>query len=60
MPTLVLWGTAVRWSHPDNAARFGQAIPGCEVRTYEGVGHVRMEERTSRAARDVRAVLSDG
>jgi pimeloyl-ACP methyl ester carboxylesterase len=24
MPTLVLWGTADRWIHPDNAARFGQ------------------------------------
>lgn len=60
VPTLVLWGTADRWSHPANAARFSQAIPDCEVQTYEGGGHVLMEEQPERTACDVQAFLSTG
>lgn len=60
VPTIVLWGTADRWSHPDNATRFSQAIPDCEVQMYEGVGHVLMEERPERTARDVQAFLFNG
>lgn len=60
VPTLVLWGTDDRWIHPDNATRFGQAIPDCEVYTYEGAGHVLMEECPTRTAQDVQAFLSNG
>lgn len=59
VPTLVLWGTADRWIHPNNATRFEHAIPDCTVITYDGGGHVLMEERPDRTAHDVRTFLAD-
>lgn len=60
VPTLVLWGTADRWIHVGNAARFARDIPDCAVVTYDGGGHVLMEERPARTAHDVRAFLAGG
>jgi len=53
MPTLILWGDADRLIPVEQAARWGELIPGAEVKTLSGVGHLIFDE--SREAVDALA-----
>jgi pimeloyl-ACP methyl ester carboxylesterase len=53
MPTLILWGDADRLIPVEQAARWGKLIPGAEVKTLPGVGHLIFDE--SREAVDALA-----
>lgn len=57
-PTLLLWGEADRWIPLSFGRRFHRGIPGSELVTYPGVGHVPMEESPARTARDADAFLA--
>jgi pimeloyl-ACP methyl ester carboxylesterase len=55
MPTLVLWGDADRLIPVEQAAVWEQLIPGAEVKTLTGVGHLIFDE--SREAIDAVAAF---
>lgn len=44
VPTLVMWGTKDEWISYGNMGRWQQALPGARYLSYEGAGHVPMEE----------------
>ncbi len=44
MPTLVLWGEADALIPPEQAPLWAELIPGAEVRTLPGVGHLMFDE----------------
>ena len=44
MPTLLLWGDADRLIPVEQAAVWAELIPGAEVRTLPGVGHLMFDE----------------
>jgi pimeloyl-ACP methyl ester carboxylesterase len=44
MPTLVLWGDADRLIPVEQAAVWGDLIPGAEIKTLPGVGHLMFDE----------------
>jgi pimeloyl-ACP methyl ester carboxylesterase len=52
VPTLVMWGEKDTWITPEHAQRFSKDIPDSELITYEGVGHVPMEEAPDETAPD--------
>lgn len=52
VPTLVMWGNEDTWITPEHADRFVEDIPGAELVTYDGVGHVPMEEAPETSASD--------
>lgn len=43
-PTLIIWGDKDAWIPVSNAYRFKNDIKGAELKVFEGVGHVPMEE----------------
>jgi pimeloyl-ACP methyl ester carboxylesterase len=43
-PVLIAWGTRDRLLWPRQARRFGEAIPGAEVRMLPGLGHAPMSD----------------
>lgn len=55
VPTLLLWGEDDRWIPPAHVALWQRDVPGLEVKTYPGVGHVPMEEIPAESLADVRA-----
>jgi pimeloyl-ACP methyl ester carboxylesterase len=57
MPALILWGARDRWILPRYGERFRDAIPGARLVTFEGLGHVPMEEDPVATARVVRDFL---
>jgi pimeloyl-ACP methyl ester carboxylesterase len=57
VPTLVMWGDKDALIPVSDAQKFGADIPGAQVRIYEGLGHVPMEEDGPRTATDARAFL---
>ncbi len=57
-PTLILWGEADNWIPVANASRFFDDLPNGRLVTYEGVGHVPMEEIPQETARDVLEFLT--
>jgi pimeloyl-ACP methyl ester carboxylesterase len=57
VPTLILWGDKDALIPVSDAQRFAADIPGARVRTYEGLGHVPMQEDGVRTAADVREFL---
>ena len=59
VPTLVMWGDQDTWIPPEHAERFADDIPGAELVTYEGVGHVPMEEAPETTAPDVAEFLEE-
>jgi pimeloyl-ACP methyl ester carboxylesterase len=58
VPTLVLWGRKDRLIPVAHAPRFAEAIPGAELRIYDALGHVPMEESGQSTALDVEAFLA--
>jgi pimeloyl-ACP methyl ester carboxylesterase len=57
LPTLVLLGEADAIVSPAVGRALAAAIPGAELITYPGVGHLPMEQIPDRSASDVRAFL---
>lgn len=58
-PTLILWGNQDRMIPADQGARFAAAMPNARLVTYEGVGHIAMEEIPDESLADVRAFLAE-
>ncbi|MGB1242658.1 MAG: alpha/beta fold hydrolase [Chitinophagales bacterium] len=52
-PTLILWGEEDNWLPVEHANRFFDDLPNGKLVTYEGVGHVPMEEIPNETAKDV-------
>ena len=52
-----MWGDKDALIPVSDAQKFGADIPGAQVRIYEGLGHVPMEEDGPRTAADARAFL---
>lgn len=58
-PALILWGEADVIVPASHGPRFVAAMPDARLVTYEGVGHMAMEEIPEQSAADVRAFLED-
>ncbi|MFC3680790.1 alpha/beta fold hydrolase [Bacterioplanoides pacificum] len=56
-PTLLLWGEEDQWVPLTVMERFRQDLPNAQVITYEGVGHMPMEELPVQSARDAAQFL---
>lgn len=56
-PALIMWGEQDAWIPPELAYRFEQDIPGARLITYEGAGHIPMEEIPEITARDAKSFL---
>ena len=56
-PALVMWGREDRLIPVALAERFHRDLPRSELKIYDGVGHMAMEEIPARSARDARAFL---
>jgi pimeloyl-ACP methyl ester carboxylesterase len=56
-PTLVLHGEADKIVPVDHGRRFAQTIPGAQLVTYPGVGHLAHEEAPEKTAADLTAFL---
>lgn len=56
-PTLLMWGEEDKWVPLSTMERFREDLPGAQVITYEGVGHLPMEELPVQSARDAAAFL---
>ena len=59
-PTLLMWGESDRWVPPELIERWQQDLPGIQVKTYPGAGHVPMEEVPDETVADAFAFLSGG
>lgn len=51
-PTLLMWGDRDRWISPKHVPLWQRDLPGIQVKTYAGVGHIPMEEIPERTAAD--------
>lgn len=51
-PTLLLWGERDRWISPKHVPLWQRDLPGIQVKTYPGVGHIPMEEIPQQSAAD--------
>ena len=51
-PTLLMWGERDRWISPKHVPLWQRDLPGIQVRTYPGVGHIPMEEIPEQTAAD--------
>ncbi len=58
MPVLILWGGRDHLIPVANARRFAAAIPGADLRIYDDLGHVPMEEDAARTVADVEQFLA--
>ena len=56
--TLLLWGEKDRWLPVTHVERWKRDLPGIEVKTYPGVGHIPMEEIPDQSAADAHEFLS--
>ncbi len=59
-PTLLMWGEEDDWVPLDIMAQFRRDLPDVRGITYEGVGHMPMEELPVQTARDARSFLQTG
>lgn len=59
-PTLLMWGEEDQWVPLRIMERFRRDLPNVSVITYEGVGHMPMEELPVQSARDARSFLQTG
>ncbi|MCC5980303.1 MAG: alpha/beta hydrolase [Oceanicaulis sp.] len=57
VPALILWGAEDRMVPAEHGERFAAIMPDARLITYEGAGHVAMEEIPDDTAADVRAFL---
>jgi len=53
VPTLLMWGEEDNWIPLDVMRLFHRDLPYSEYLTYEGIGHLPMEELAVQSARDV-------
>lgn len=60
MPVLLMWGEDDDWVPLSVMEQFRRDLPNVSVVTYEGVGHMPMEELPVQSARDARAFLQMG
>ena len=51
-PTLLMWGERDRWISPKHVPLWQRDLPGIQVKTYSGVGHIPMEEIPEQTAAD--------
>jgi pimeloyl-ACP methyl ester carboxylesterase len=51
-PILLLWGERDRWISPQHVPLWQRDLPGIQVKTYPGVGHIPMEEIPQQSAAD--------
>ncbi|MEK1941777.1 MAG: alpha/beta hydrolase [Pseudomonas sp.] len=51
-PTLLMWGDRDRWISPKHVPLWQRDLPGIQVKTYAGVGHIPMEEIPQQSAED--------
>ncbi|MFD0861218.1 alpha/beta fold hydrolase [Sungkyunkwania multivorans] len=56
-PTLILWGKEDIWIPVENAKRFHEDLPNSNLKIYDEVGHVPMEEIPRKSAMDVKDFL---
>lgn len=56
-PTLLMWGEDDQWVPLSTMESFRRDLPNVQVITYEGVGHLPMEELPVQSARDAAAFL---
>jgi len=56
-PTLILWGEEDQLIYATAAQTFHERMPEAEVKIYEGVGHLPMEETPDAVAEDIRSFL---
>lgn len=56
--TLVMWGEDDQWLPLNNAHRFVINMPQAELVTYEGVGHIPMEEIPRKSCKDMMRFLA--
>lgn len=59
-PTLVMWGETDKWVPLDVMQRFQEDLSNVVTVTYEGVGHMPMEEIPVQTARDADTFLQTG
>jgi pimeloyl-ACP methyl ester carboxylesterase len=59
VPTLVMWGEQDTWIPPEHGERFADDVPDSELVTYEGVGHIPMEEAPDSSAPDAAEFLEE-
>ncbi|MBM7060136.1 alpha/beta hydrolase [Pseudomonas sp. UL073] len=57
VPTLLMWGERDRWISPKHVPLWQRDVPGIQVKTYPGVGHVPMEEIPEQSAADAMRFL---
>ncbi|WP_339511148.1 alpha/beta fold hydrolase [Pseudomonas sp. RL_15y_Pfl2_60] len=60
VPTLLLWGEVDRWISPVQVQLWERDLPGLQVKTYPGVGHLPMEEIPWQSAADALQFLQAG
>ena len=58
VPTLLMWGALDRWIPASLAYRWQADVPHIQIKIYEGVGHVPMEEIPETSALDAHRFLS--
>ncbi len=58
-PTLVMWGEKDKWIPLGNAYKFNYNLENGQLKIYEGVGHVPMEEIPDETAQDALNFLQD-
>lgn len=51
-PTLLMRGERDRWISPKHVPLWQRDLPGIQVKTYPGVGHIPMEEIPEQTAAD--------
>lgn len=56
-PTLLMWGEKDRWISPRHVPLWQRDLPGIQVKTYPGVGHIPMEEIPQQSAADAMRFL---
>lgn len=59
-PTLLMWGEQDTWVPLEVMEQFRKHLANVSVVTYEGVGHMPMEELPVQSARDARHFLENG
>lgn len=60
LPVLLMWGEEDNWVPLSIMEQFRRDLPQVSVVTYEGVGHMPMEELPVQSARDARIFLQNG
>ncbi|RMF14035.1 MAG: alpha/beta hydrolase [Gammaproteobacteria bacterium] len=59
-PALVMWGKEDHWVPVKLAERWEKDIPNAQVKIYDGVGHIPMEEAPELTLKDALAFLDQG